>query len=371
VSRARKIIESLGEQIDVKCNGTRAWDIRINDDRLFDRIIKEGSLGFGEAYMDGWWDCEALDELFFRVIRGKVDEKVIENKHQLWLVLCSKYLNFQSKKRAYQVADVHYNLGNDLYEAMLDKHMAYSCGYWKGAKDLDEAQFNKLDLVCKKVGLKKGHRLLDIGCGWGSLAKFAAEHYGAEVVGVTISVEQQKLAQERCKGFPVEIRLQDYRDVNEKFDRIISIGMFEHVGYKNYREYMQVASRCLKDDGLFCLHTIGQDVSALCADPWVHKYIFPNGMVPSISQIAKAAEGLCVMEDWHNFGQYYDLTLMAWWDKFKAAWPDLKPNYGDRFYRMWEYYLKIFAGNFRARNLQLWQVVFSKQGQVGGYQSIR
>ena len=371
MSKARQLIESLGKEIDVNINGTRPWDIRVHNEEFFQRVIQEGSLGFGTSYMDGWWDCDALDELLFRVMRSRIKEKIRKNKKDLWLLFCAKYLNFQNKKKAYEVAEVHYNLGNDLYTAMLDKHMAYSCGYWKGAKNLDESQANKMDLACKKVGLKKGDRLLDIGCGWGSLAKFAAENYGAEVVGVTVSVEQQKLAQERCRGLPVEIRLQDYRDVNEKFDRIISIGMFEHVGHKNYREYMKVAARCLKDDGLFCLHTIGQDVSTYAADAWVHRYIFPNGMIPSIQQLSKAAEGLCVMEDWHNFGQYYDLTLMAWWDNFKAAWPELKPQYGDRFYRMWEYYLKMFAGTFRARELQLWQVVFSKNGQVGGYQSIR
>jgi cyclopropane-fatty-acyl-phospholipid synthase len=371
MSKARQLIETLAEGIDVKINGDRPWDIRVHEEQFFNRVAQEGSMGLGLSYMDGWWDCDALDELFFRIVRGKIREKITQNKHNFWLLLLSKYFNFQGKSKAREVAEVHYDLGNDLYQAMLDKHMAYSCGYWKGATTLDEAQTNKLDLVCKKVGLKKGDCLLDIGCGWGSLAKFAAENYGAEVVGVTVSYEQYQLAKERCKGLPVDIRLQDYRDVNEKFDRIISIGMFEHVGHKNYREYMEVASRCLKEDGLFCLHTIGQDISSYAADAWVDRFIFPNGMVPSIQQLSKAAEGLFIMEDWHNFGQYYDLTLMAWFEKFHAAWPSLKQHYDDRFYRKWEYYLKMFAGNFRARRLQLWQVVFSKHGQVGGYQSIR
>lgn len=371
MSKARLVIEAIAAKIDVRLDGKRPEDIIVHDERLFDRIIKDGSLGFGEAYMDGWWDCKALDKFFNKVFRAHVDKEVTKDKGLVFSLFLTKFFNFQTKKRAYQVADAHYNLGNDLYFKMLDKNMAYSCGYWEGTKSLDTAQAQKLDLICRKIGLKKGMKVLDIGCGWGSMAKFAAEKYGVEVVGVTISKEQQKYGMERCKGLPVDLRLQDYRDVAEKFDRIISIGMFEHVGHKNYREYFEVVNRCLKDDGLFCLHTIGQDDSVTSADPWVHKYIFPNGMVPSIQQVGKASENLFVMEDWHNFGQYYDITLMAWWDKFKKAWPELKVNYDERFYRMWEYYLKVFAGNFRARNLQLWQIVYSKNGVEGVYKTVR
>ncbi len=371
MSRVRRFIESVAQEMDVNINGDRPWDIQVHEPQFFYRVAQEGSVGLGVSYMDGWWDCAALDEFFFRVFRAQIPQRLMKDKFQKWLLFWSKYMNFQSKRRAREVAHVHYDLGNDLYSAMLDSRMVYSCGYWKTAKDLEEAQIHKLDLVCKKVGLKKGERVLDIGCGWGSFAKFAAENYGVEVVGVTVSIQQKAMAEKRCQGLPIEIRLQDYRDLNEKFDRIISIGMFEHVGHKNYREYMKVAARCLKEEGLFCLHTIGQDVSTYAADPWVDRYIFPNGMIPSLQQLSRAAEGLFIMEDWHNFGQYYDLTLMAWWDNFKAASPALKHKYGDRFYRMWEYYLKMFAGTFRARELQLWQIVFSKQGLVSGYQSIR
>ncbi|MDH7528362.1 MAG: cyclopropane fatty acyl phospholipid synthase, partial [Ignavibacteria bacterium] len=254
---------------------------------------------------------------------------------------------------------------------MLDKRMNYSCAYWKDATNLDEAQENKLELICKKLYLKPGMRVLDIGCGWGAFAKYAAEKYGVEVVGITVSKEQLKLAKELCDGLPVEIRLQDYREVNEKFDRIVSIGMFEHVGYKNYREYFKIAAKNLKDDGIFLLHTIGSNISTKSTDAWTHKYIFPNGMLPSLAQISKTVENLFVIEDVHNFGADYDKTLMAWYNNFKNNWHKLKDKYGERFYRMWEYFLLSCAGAFRARKNQLWQIVLSKKGILGGYSSIR
>jgi len=170
---------------------------------------------------------------------------------------------------------------------------------------------------------------------------------------------------------PIELRLQDYRDVHETFDHVISLGMFEHVGYKNYRTYMEVASRCLKDDGLFLLHTIGGNMSVTHTDPWIERYIFPNSMLPSLAQIGKAIEKIFVMEDWHNFGADYDKTLMAWFHNFNKHWDTLKGKHGDRFYRMWKFYLLASAGGFRARKNQLWQIVLSKNGVPGGYASIR
>ena len=209
--------------------------------------------------------------------------------------------------------------------------------------------------------------MLEIGCGWGSFAKYAAETYGAEVVGITVSKEQVELARKRCKGLPVEIRLQDYREINEPFDHIVSLGMIEHVGNKNYRTYMQTVHRCLKDDGIFLLHTIGSNISVYTTDAWIAKYIFPNSHLPSIRQLALATEGLFVMEDWQNFGAYYDKTLMAWFQNFDAGWDKVKSNYSEQFYRMWKYYLLSCAGSFRARKNQLWQVVFSKHGIQRGF----
>jgi cyclopropane-fatty-acyl-phospholipid synthase len=354
----------------VQVNGDRPWDVRVHDERLYSRVLGGGSLALGESYMDGWWDAPKLDEFLYKVLSAHLERAVVSSG-LIWNAIKARLVNEGAKRFAFDVGEAHYDLGNDLYNAMLDKRLVYTCGYWKDAKNLDEAQEAKLDLVCRKIGLKAGQRVLDIGCGWGSFAKFAAEKYGAHVVGVTISKEQAELARELCKGLPVEIRLQDYRDVNEQFDHIISLGMFEHVGPKNYRTYMEVAHRCLKDGGLFLLHSIGNNKSVAMGEPWVSKYIFPHGVLPSIAQIGKAMEGKFVMEDWHNFGPYYDKTLMAWFENFDRAWPQLKEKYGDRFYRMWKYYLLSCAAAFRARHIQLWQIVLSKDGVPGGYTTVR
>ena len=371
MASARAFVENLLRKADVRIGGDRPQDITVHDERLFDRVIRYGTLGLGEAYMDGWWDANELDTFIETVLRAHLEKAVEINIASVIAIAKAFILNMQSSARARKVGEVHYDLGNDLYEAMLDKRMVYTCGYWKDAKTLDEAQEAKLDLVCRKIGLKRGDRVLDIGCGWGSFAKFAAERYGASVVGITISKEQAALARKLCKALPVEIRVQDYRDVDEKFDHIISIGMFEHVGVKNYRTYFEVARRCLKPEGLFLLHTIGSNVSRLTSDPWINTYIFPGGVIPSVAQIGKASEGLFVMEDWHNFGPYYDTTLMAWFKNFDAAWPKLRETYGDRFYRMWKYYLLTCAGAFRARETHLWQIVLSPNGVPGGYTSVR
>jgi cyclopropane-fatty-acyl-phospholipid synthase len=355
----------------VTIGGDRPQDITVHDERLYNRVIRYGTLGLGEAYMDGWWDANELDVFIEKVLAARLDKSIEKNIAAALIVAKAFLFNLQSSKRAFDIGEAHYDLGNDLYEAMLDKRMVYTCGYWKDATTLDEAQEAKLDMVCKKIGLKNGDRILDIGCGWGSFAKFAAEKYGASVVGITVSKEQAVLARERCAGLPVEIRVQDYREVHEEFDHIVSLGMFEHVGIKNYQTYFEMARRCLKDGGLFLLHTIGQSAPHFQVDPWVDKYIFPGGVIPSSAQISTASEDSFVIEDWHNFGPDYDKTLMEWFRNFDAAWPTLREKYGDRFYRMWKYYLLTCAGSFRARHIQLWQIVFSKDGVKGGYTSVR
>ncbi|HKK47225.1 MAG TPA: cyclopropane fatty acyl phospholipid synthase [Balneolaceae bacterium] len=359
----KKTIQDLLYAADVKINGDRPWDIQVHNDGLYSRVLKQGSLGLGEAYMDRWWDAEKLDKFFNHILKANLEEKFSLSWPMVWTFFKSWVQNPQSEEKSFEVGEHHYDTGNDLFEAMLDKRMVYTCGYWiDGAETLDEAQENKLDMVCQKLQLESGQRVLDIGCGWGSFAKYAAEKYDVEVVGVTVSKEQQQLALERCEGLPVEIRLQDYRRLDEHFDAIVSLGMFEHVGVKNYRTYMKVASRCLKDDGLFVLHTIGGNESVRNTDPWIEKYIFPNSMIPSVRQIGLAIEDLFVMEEWDNFGPHYDRTLMIWYDNFKQHWNQLKEHYSDRFYRMWEYYLMCSAGSFRSRKNNQWQIVLSKDG---------
>jgi len=361
-SQSEIIIRDLLSTAGVEVNGSNPWDIQVNDSRFYGRVLREVELGLGESYMDGWWDCQAIDQLVDRVLRARLDKKIRGNWKILFHILRSRIFNLQSSARAFEIGQHHYDLGNDLYRAMLDKRLNYTSAYWRDASNLDQAQEAKLDLVCRKIGLEPGMTVLELGCGWGSFAKYAAEKYGVEVQGVTVSAEQVELGMKLSRGLPVELLLQDYRDVEGEYDRVISIGVMEHVGYKNYRTYMEVVNRTLKPGGIGFFHTIGKNTSDVVTNAWTEKYIFPNGKVPSIAQMAAAMEGLFVVEDWHNFGPYYDPTLMAWHANFERAWPELKDLYGERFYRMWRYYLLSSAGGFRSRYTQLWQVVFTRIG---------
>lgn len=361
-----RLCQTLLQPADIKINGLRPFDIKVSNPNFFKRILQEGSLGLGESYMDGWWQCERLDIFFQRILRQKLDQQLPFKMSDLLRVAAARLTNRQSKKRAWIVGTEHYDLGNDLFTRILDPHMQYSCGYWPGATTLAQAQEAKLKMICEKLRLRPGLTLLDIGCGWGGLAAYAARNYGVSVVGITISAEQKALAQNHCAGLDVVISLQDYRDLDRKFDRIVSVGMFEHVGHKNYHTYFSLIRSNLKPDGLFLLHTIGANQSSRRIDPWINKYIFPNGSLPSLKHIAQSSEGMLVMEDWHNFGADYDPTLMAWLASFQKAWPSLADDYTPRFERMFRYYLSACAGAFRARDLQLWQVLFSHNGTVGG-----
>jgi len=378
MSNKKEVIQSLLSEAQITLNGSGETDIQVNNSGFYNRVLLDGVLGFGESYMDGWWEVQKPDDLFYRLINASLHEKVKSWKI-VPQILKAKIFNAGKQSKAFEVGEKHYDIGNALFQKMLDKRLVYSCGYWKDAQNLDEAQEAKLDLICRKLNLQPGMKVLDIGCGWGSFCKYAAEKYGVNVVGITISKEQAELAKENCKGLKVEIKLQDYRDLNTNvmpqpenlFDRVVSVGMFEHVGYKNYRTFMKTIYKVLKDDGLFLLHTIGGNKSTITTDPWTNKYIFPNSMLPSITQIGASIEQLFVMEDWHNFGHDYDKTLMAWFENFDRSWDELKPDYDERFYRMWKYYLLSCAGSFRAGKNQLWQIVLSKNGIPNGYQSIR
>ncbi|MCS8553125.1 cyclopropane fatty acyl phospholipid synthase [Citrobacter sp. XY323] len=362
--------KELLSQADIRINGSRAWDIQLHHAGFFKRVLQQGSLGLGESYMEGWWDCERLDILFCKILKAKLDQQMPGNLKDILRIASARLFNLQSRSRAWIVGKEHYDIGNDLFALMLDPHMQYSCAYWKDATTLDDAQNAKLKMICEKLQLKPGMRLLDIGCGWGGLAEYAARHYGVAVEGVTISKEQQKMAQQRCEGLDVKILLQDYRDLDKHYDRIVSVGMFEHVGPKNYDTFFSIADRCLKPDGLFLLHTIGSNKKGMSVDPWINKYIFPNGCLPAISHIAEASESRFVMEDWHNFGSDYDKTLMAWHERFNQAWPELSSRYSATFRRMFNYYLCACAGAFRARDIELWQVLFSR-GVEGGIRVYR
>ncbi len=353
-------LESLFLQAGVEIGGTDPWDIQVHDERFYDKVLAQGSLGMGEAYMAGWWDCEELDLCMAKIMTARLHRKALNSVSMTLASIEARIRNKQTKADAFSAVARHYETGNDLYKAMLCKNMIYTCAYWKDAWDLDSAQEAKLKLVCDKAKLEPGMRVLDIGCGWGGLARFAAENYGVEVVGLTVSQNQAEWAREKCRGLPVKIKLQDYRDEYGIYDRVVSLGMLEHVGYKNYGEYMRMAHRCLEEEGLFVLQTIGNNRSVHQNNPWLDKYIFPNSVLPSAAQLTEASEGLFILEDWHNFGSDYDRTLMAWHANFLRNWPRLKARYDETFFRMWRLYLLGCAASFRVRNVQLWQIVLAK-----------
>ncbi|WGQ09852.1 cyclopropane fatty acyl phospholipid synthase [Pedobacter gandavensis] len=367
----QEVVCDLLSKAGIQVNGVNSWDIVVSDPRFYPSVFRQGSLGLGETYMAGFWDSVSPDITLYKLLTANLENQAKYNLKMVLYRIKAYLFNRQSVQQVSRDIHRHYDLGNDLFEAMLDDRMIYSCAYWQGAKTLEEAQEKKLDLICRKLHLEAGQRLLDIGCGWGGLAGYAAEKYGVEVLGITLSEEQAKLARKRYAHLPVTIELQDYRDLTGRYDRVVSVGMVEHVGYKNYSLYMQTVDRVLKNDGIFLLHGIGSNTSMKHTDPWIDRYIFPNGMMPSMQQITKAAEGHFVMEDWHSFGNDYEQTLREWRKRFKQAWPSLSAKYGNTFYRMWNYYLCCSTASFQAKKNQLWQIVFSKMGNHRIYQPVR
>jgi cyclopropane-fatty-acyl-phospholipid synthase len=360
-------LRSAGAEVD----GPSPHDIHVLNPRFFHRVALGGSLGFGESYVDGDWECDRIDDLVFRLIRSGV-HRGYAGVRDLGRRAVALLTNPGRPARAFHIGERHYDLGNDLFERMLGPRMAYSCGYWKDAEDLDAAQDAKHDLVCRKLGLKSGMRILDVGSGWGSFGRFAAERYGVSVLGITVSREQQEWARRAAGSLPVTTELHDYRNLDAgTFDAVASIGMFEHVGRKNYATFFDVVRSHLGDDGLFLLHTIGGNESSLTTDPWIERYIFPNSLIPSLAQITSAAEGRFVVEDVHNFGADYDRTLLAWNANVEKHREELEGRYGVRFLRMWRFYLLSCAGAFRARHNNLWQIVLSPHGVVGGTRAPR
>jgi cyclopropane-fatty-acyl-phospholipid synthase len=344
--------------------------MRVHDPRVWDRVVAQRELGLGESYMDGWWDADRVDEAVFRVLTADVRDAIRPSPKLLAAAARSVIQNRQTVRRAKDNARYHYDIGNDLYAAMLDRRMVYSCGYWRSADDLDAAQEAKLDLICRKLHLEPGMRLLDIGCGWGAFVEFANERYGVQAVGISPATRQVQFARERCAGTSVEIRQCDYREVTGTFDRITSVGMMEHVGPRNLAAFFEVCDRLLAPGGVMLHHTIGVLDARSYPNPWIDRYIFPGAVLPSLTTLAKASEPTWVAEDVHNFGPDYDLTLLAWHANIEARWADL-PTYDERFRRMWRYYLLSCAAGFRARQLQLWQIVYRRPGHAARYEPVR
>jgi len=373
----RSLFESLLDGTGVQIGGGQPWDITVNRDRLYRRALR-GSLGIGEAYIDGDWDCRALDELFRRVLSASKPKSPLIRSARALKVLQSRLTNLQTRRRSRAVAEQHYDLDHRMYALFLGPWNQYTCCFFDGTDDLEQAEVIKLEMLCDKLELRPGDRLLDIGCGWGGFAKYAAATRGCEVTGISLSTEQIRYAREYTQGLPVTIEKLDYRDLPDSglphFDKISIVGMLEHVGYRNYGALMRVVHEMLKPDGLFLLHTIGNCERTTVVDPWMEKYIFRNSMAPSMDQLAAATEGCFVVEDWENYGHHYVPTLQAWYERFNANWEQIRAlktarAFDERFRRMWNYYLMSSKAAFELEHLYLWQLVMTRRGSGRGVYS--
>ncbi|MBS3127793.1 cyclopropane fatty acyl phospholipid synthase [Candidatus Woesearchaeota archaeon] len=365
----RKGIESF-RKADVISNGSRPWDIQIHNKKFFSRLLKEGTIALGESYVDGWWDCKQIDQFVYRLLRSGIINQLHLSFIDKVKQARSTFFNIHSMKKSKKDVAFHYNIRNDLFECMLDKYMNYSCGYWKNAKTLDQAQKNKMELICKKLKLKKGMNVLDIGCGWGGLARYMADKYNVNVTGITLSQSQYAHAQKYNKTKRTHFLLQDYREHKGTYDRIVSVGMFEHVGYKNHKKFMKMVNRCLMHDGLFLLHFIAKSVSEKRNDPWIDTYMFPGTIAVSAKQVTSASEGIFYIQDWHNFGPDYYKTIKAWYTNIEKNWPELSKNYDEKFHRTWAWYLLCCSATSLARTHHLWQIVFSKVSSERIYERV-
>lgn len=373
----RRVVSVLGDA-GIEVGGSHPWDIRVHDRRFFRRVMLEGSLGLGDSYIEGWWDCADLATFFQRLLTARSRSSRSAGVPGAVQEIRRKLFNLQGRRRAKQVVDSHYDLPLSLFETMLGPSMTYSCGYWQGADNLDQAQSHKLDLICRKLDIGSADRVLDLGCGFGSFSRHAAREYGCRAVGVTLSGSQARYARALCEGLPVEIHQADYRDHRrysggEPFTKIVSIAMFEAVGHKSFRSFMEIVDRLLADEGSWLLHTIGDSVCS--ADPWLLKHIFPNGELPSHAQIEAAAEGLFVLHDTHEFGSDYARTLAAWEARFRQGWGEIRRSdptlFDGRFLRKWIYYLSCCRGAFLAGDLYLWQIVMARHQPPAQYRPLR
>ena len=371
------------EMVEQSTNETRVPTTPVELSKDVASILQQGGIyRLGEDFIDGKWSTADLGELLFRIVSGTLGAELSTKKIEprfLWFLLKDRLKNTQVGKGAFEVAKRHYDLGNDLFSTMLDNDtMTYTCGYWRDAGSLEEAQRAKIDLLCRKLELRPGMRVLDIGCGWGNFAEHAAARYGVSVVGLTVSTEQAELARSRCHGLDVEIVLEDYQKFAGSFDRIVSIEMIEAVGRKNMRSFFQMVQRCLKPSGLFGLQAISADTFSRTSRPvldqyilWLQKRIFPNGYLPNMKHLTAPEQHGLVIEDIHNFSADYAKTLRVWADRFELGWTQLSAKYGEEFRRMWLFYLLGCEALFRARMVQLYQIVYSKGGVMGGYISVR
>ncbi|WP_088243550.1 class I SAM-dependent methyltransferase [Calothrix rhizosoleniae] len=348
----------------------------IHNPHTYDRVLAFGALGFGEAYMDGWWDEENnnLVELLCLFFRSNVYSKA---RRRITIPLLLNVITQRLRTVPTRIQNSrknvqhHYDLGNDFYQHFLDPTMTYSCGYRIRETDsIEQMQLQKYELICKKLALQPGESLIDIGCGWGGMLIYAAEHYGISGTGITLSVEQAALAKERIeqKGLSdkIKIVIADYREIQGQYDKFVSIGMFEHVGKGSFATFMQKASEFLTPNGVGMLHTIGTQGNERIG-AWTAKYIFPGGYIPQLHELtqelwaAKLSVAHC-----ENLKPHYAETIKHWAANFttnRAKIASLGATYDERFFRMWYLYLQSSEASFRDGSLQVYQILFYKGKQ--------
>jgi cyclopropane-fatty-acyl-phospholipid synthase len=357
---ARPLVAAVLRTAGIHLGGDQPWDVQVTDPRFYSSVLLRGSLGFGESYMRGWWHVEDLEEVAYRLSRAGLHWVARALPPHLVALAAASFSNRQTRTDSVNLVDRHYNLGNDLFRGFLGRSMVYSCAYFDDTESLDRAQELKLDLICRRLGLKAGERLLDIGGGWGEFARHAALHYGCHVTSINIADEQIRHARERCAGLPVEIVKCDYRDLRGSFDKVAVIAMLTHVGHSNYRRFMTIVHDCLATGGRVLVETLGSRISKVNCEPWTNRYIFPGGVVPSLRQIDRAADGLLARTEVTEFGHHYVPTLRSWNANLHASWPQLAGRYPETTRLMLGYFFLTVAGAFRAGHLKYWHVQLQK-----------
>lgn len=327
-------------------------------------VLRNGELGFAEAYMAGNIDVAGDFSQLLRLgvqAENRVKQLSLRSKME-FLFRYARNLNFPGQ--AHRNISYHYDLGNDFYRLWLDDSMTYSCAYFQHQGDsLEKAQRQKYDYICRKLQLAPGETLVDIGCGWGGMLLHAAKHYGVKGVGCTLSKPQVELAQQRVKEAglqnQVAIHHMDYRSLSGRFDKLVSIGMFEHVGRKFIPVFMRKVQSLLKPGGIGLLHTIGREKQSY-VNLWTTKYIFPGGYLPSLDEIVRAMGKFdLVPNDVENLRLHYAMTLDKWCERFEAHCDAVRRMFDERFVRMWRLFLYGSAANFRYGKIRLYHVTFT------------
>ncbi len=344
----------------------------IKNPDFYDRVVRDGSLGMGESYMEGWWDAEGDDIVSaIGIIISNQLEKTIRVSPSLMLSAAStKIFANVSRVRSKSNIQQHYDVGNDFYELFLDENMAYTCGYQKDPNDtIEDMQNQKHERVARKLGLKAGESMVDLGCGFGGMLRYGAKNFGIKGMGVTLSEGQYEWAnkkmQEEGLHDNIRVELKDYRDMTGTFDHVVSIGLAEHTWQRGYETFIGKISELLKEGGVGLVHTIGvTSPPHETTDAWINRYIFPDGRLPRLEELIEEMRraGLTVGHV-ENFKLHYAETLRHWKEKFnknRATIKAMAPEYNEEFLRMWDYYLQVCEAGFRYGELQLYQILFCK-----------